>query len=383
MTAVDGGEYGTAPGMAARLIALKGVAPAPVLHVIYRATRRADGSLIEGYHAAGETSPIAASTFEDWLAVRLGNADRLAIAILVIRENLDTRGLVRRCRIERRRGFADGPYFGDPVRVDFAGAATAVYLYRSNLTGHLSEIAPTTNIAPPRLRSPDQFAGEHKALRARFGSHVHITDWREPTLSEDMAGLSSIAHIRTTDDREIGCGIGWFGDTPFVLEAEFPRFSTALTLTDGDEAAVETAMRDNDLVRGETQLDPTGSAVIGRGRHTCAIYLVRPSVSGVRIEPHIPGREAAKSDQQRWISFAETYEGLTVLDVWRDGCSDNVIVLTGDVSGQIWRHHIDVDGVETWRTADDDAAIGAVHRERLFPGTLAATDAAACSSLQT
>ena len=147
-------------------------------------------------------------------------------------------------------------------------------------------------------------------------------------------------------------------------------------------------MRDNDLVRGETRLDATGIAVTGRQRHTNALYLVRPSAGGVRIEPHIPGREAAGPDQQRWISYAETYEGLIVLDVWRDDGSQDMIVLTGDISDQIWRHHIDADGVETWRAADDDTAIRAVHCDRLYPGTPADTDAAAHgqrtqSSLQT
>ena len=71
------------------------------------------------------------------------------------------------------------------------------------------------------------------------------------------------------------------------------------------------------------------------------------------------------------MNFAESYEGLAVLDAWHDGTTDDVMVLTGDLSGQVWRHHIDLDGVESWRKTDDEAAIGAVHRERLFPGSLA------------
>lgn len=383
MTAAEDDERGTGPGLKARLIALKAVAPHPVIHVIYRSTRRADGSLLERWHAAGESEPFTGSNFEHWLTARLGNTDRLAVALLVIREILDTDGLIRTCTIERRRGLADGPYCGNPVRIEFAGPATAVRLYRSNLAGHLSEITPDMDIAPPRLNSLDPFAGEQRALHARFGPHVRITDSREATLLEDMIGLSSIAHIHTQDGREIGCGIGWFGDMPFILEAAFPRYPTTLKLTDSDAAAVETALRDNDLVRGETRRDATGIAVTGRRRQTNAFYLVRPSPGGVRVEPHIPGREVAIPDQQRWISFAETYEGLTVLDVWLDGDSQDVIVLTGDNSGQIWRHHIDVDGVETWRTADNDTAIGAVHRDRLFPGMLADTDAASSRPILT
>lgn len=375
MTTAEDGEHWTGPRLTARLIALKGVAPDPVLHIVYRSTRRVDGSLLEGYLIGNEPPPLDADALDDWLTTRLGSADRLAVAVLVIREILDTRGMILQCSIERRRGSADGPFCGNPVRVDFAGAATAVRLYRSHLDGRLTEVAPSSDVAPPRLRSSDQFAGERKALQARFGAHVHIVDSREPTLFEDLIGLSSVAHVRTADGREIGCGIGWFGDLAFVLAADFPRFSAPLELPDSDAAAVEVALRDNDLIRGETRLDENGVAVAARRRGSDTLYLLRPDADGVRVAPHVPGREPAGPDQQRWMHYAETYEGLTVLDVWRDGDSDDVIVLTGDLSGQIWRHHVDADGVETWRKADDEAAIGAVHRERLFPGMLAEADA--------
>lgn len=374
MTAAEDGEYWTGPRLTARLTALRGVAPDPVLHVVFRSTRRVDGSLLEGYLIANESQRLDAAALDDWLTTRLGSADRLAVAVLVIREILDTRGMILQCTIERRRGSADGPFCGHPVRVDFAGAATAVRLYRRHLDGRLTEVAPSSDAAPPQLRAPEQFAGERKALQARFGAHVHVVDSREPTLFEDMVGLSSVAHVRTADGREIGCGIGWFGDLAFVLEADFPRFSAPLELPDTDAAAVDAALQDNDLIRGETRLDENGVAVTGRRRGSDTLYLVRLDANGVRVEPHVPGRESALSDQQRWMHYAETYEGLAVLDVWRDGESDDVIVLTGDLSGQIWRHHIDADGVETWRKADDEAAIGAVHRERLFPGTLAEAD---------
>lgn len=375
MTTAEGGDNWTGPGPTARLVALQGVAPDPAVHVIFRSTRRGDGSLTECYLFPGELQPLAPDTLDTWLNSRLATVDRLAVAVLVIRETLDNSGMVQ-CTIERRRGSAEGPYCGDPVRVDFAGAATAVRLYRSHPDGNLTEITPNadTDISAPRLRSATQFAGDRKALQSRFDPTVAILDSREPTLFEDMIGLSSIAHVRTSDGRTIGCGIGWFGDMAFVLEADFPRFSTPLDLPDKDQAAVDTALRDNDLVRGETRRDHGGFAVTARRRGSNALYLVRPTVDGAQFEPHVPSREVAGPDQQRWIHYIETYEGLTVLDVWRDGTSDAVIVLTGDLSGQIWRHHIDIDGVETWRQTGDEAAIGAVHREQLFPGTLADTD---------
>jgi hypothetical protein len=374
MTTAENGELWTGPRLTARLIGLKGVAPDPVLYIIFRSTRRVDGSLLEGYVVAGEQRPLHSDALEDWLAARPGNLDQLAVAVLVVREVLDARGMIVQCTIERRRGSADGPFCGDPVRVDFAGAATTVRLYRSQLDGRLTEVAPSMDVAPPRLRPPEQFAGEHKALQARFGAHVHIIDLRDPTLFEDIAGLTSVVHIRTADGREIGCGIGWFGDMPFVLEADFPRFSAPSELQGNDATAVDAALRDNNLVRGETRLDENGIAVVGRRRGSDALYLVRPGPDGARVEPHVRGREAAGPDQQRWLHYAETYEGLAILDVWRDGNSEDIIVLTGDLSGQIWRHHIDVDGVETWRKADAEAVIGAVHRENLFPGTLAEAD---------
>jgi hypothetical protein len=82
MTTAENGERWTGPRLTARLIALKGVAPDPVLHVIFRSTRRGDGSLVEGYVVAGEAEPLAADALEDWLTARLGDADRLAVAVL-------------------------------------------------------------------------------------------------------------------------------------------------------------------------------------------------------------------------------------------------------------------------------------------------------------
>jgi len=76
------------------------------------------------------------------------------------------------------------------------------------------------------------------------------------------------------------------------------------------------------------------------------------------------------------MRYVEAYEQLVVLDAWHDDGSDDLIVLTGEANGQVWRHHIDRDGVETWRKPDDDAAAAVLHGEQLFPGTLAAADAA-------
>jgi hypothetical protein len=376
MATAGGGEVWTGLQLTARLVALNGAAPEPAQHVIFRATRQADGTLVEGYDIPGEKRQRDSPALDFWLARhRLAGADRLAVAVLVIRETLDSRGLIMQCTLERRRGSADGPYCGDPARVEFAGPASAVRLYRGHLDGRLTEIAPTADAAPPRVRSPEQFAGEHKALQARFGDSVRILDTREPTLFEDMIGLASIAHVRTAEGREVGCGIGWHGGLAFVLEADFPRFTTQLALAPSDSAAVDAMVLADGLVRGETRLDHDGVAVVCRRKGGEALFLLRPRSGQVRAETYVPGRGAAGPDQQRWMHYAETYEGLAVLDAWHDGASDDVIVLTADLSGQVWRHHIDGDGVETWRKADDEAAVGTLHREQLLPGSLAAADA--------
>jgi hypothetical protein len=374
MSSAEGGEQWTDPQLGAQLMALTGVAPRPVVHVVFRSTQRADGELTEGFEIAGEAPLPGADALDAWVARRLPGADRLAISVLVIRETLDARGMIVQCLLERRRGAPDGPLHGDPARVDFTGAAGSVRLFRSHPDGRLTEIAPAADSTPLRPRPPEQFAGEHKALQARFGAGIHILDSREPTLFEDMIGLSTVVHLRAGDGREVSCGIGWHGNVPFVLDADFPCFAGPQELSPEDEALLSTALRHDDLVRGETRFDEFGIAIMARRRASDALFLLRPGSGAIRVEPYSPGRSAAGPDQQRWMNFAESYEGLAVLDAWHDGTTDDVMVLTGDLSGQIWRHHIDLDGVESWRKTDDEAAIGAVHRERLFPGSLAPAD---------
>jgi len=371
MTSSGRDEVSAGPQLAAHLVALKGVAPDPVQHVVFRSTRHVDGKLVEFYDIPGEQRGLNASALDFWLARRgLAGADRLAVAVLVVRETLDENGRIVQCSMERRRGSANGPLHGNPARVEFTGAADLVRLYQAGLDGRLVEVMPSEDTHPTRVPLPERFAAEQKALRARFGKGVRVVDTREPTLFEDKAGFSSVVHVRTETGREIGCGILWHGDVPVVLEADFPRFAAPLALLADDEAAVDAAIKANDLVRGETRLDEHGIAVVARRRGEEALFLLRPGSGKVRLEPYTPGRDAAGADQQRWMHYAETYEDLTILDAYRDGDSADVIVLTGDPGGQVWRHHVDSDGVETWRKTDEDAAIGALHRERLFPETV-------------
>lgn len=342
----------------------------PAYHVIFRWTRRVDGTLIESHTVPDEPGPLDADAVEAWFGRQPTSIDRLAVAVLVIRETLDSRGLISQCTVERRRGSADGQYDGDLVRVDFTGAVGTVRLYRALPDGRLTEVAASADTPPPRVRPPEHFAAEQKALRARFGDTVRILDAREPTLFEGLVGLSGIVHVRAPDGREVGCGIGWHGALPFVLEADFPRFAATPELPEEDSAAVDVAVVAHDLVRGGARSDEKGIAILGRRRGAAELFLLRPAAGEVNVEAYVPGRDAAGPDQQRWMHYAESFEGLSVLDAWSDGSSGDIIVLSGDASGEVWRHHIDADGVETWRKSEADAAIGALHREQLFPGTL-------------
>lgn len=369
------------PQLAARLAALKGVAPEPVEFVIWRVTALPDGQETQVFHVADEPCSLRQAELPQWLARhRLRGADRLALAVLVVRETLDAAGLIRECTLERRRGAVDGPLYGDPARVEFSGPARMVRFYRVARDGRLIEVAGTTDTLPARRHASQHFAGEQAALRARFGPAARMIDAREPTLFETMVGLDSILHVRLPDGSEVGCGIGWHGPVPFVLPAAFPRFSTSLALSAEHEAAVQATLARDNLVRHETRLDHHGLAVLTRRRGSGQLFLLRADGGTVTVEPYAAAPDkVASDDQARWMRYAETYEHLAMLDAWRDGDSDDLLVVTGEASGQVWRHHIDPDGVETWRKPDAEAAAGLLYREQMAPGTLAAADAAAVS----
>ena len=80
-----------------------------------------------GYELPGEPGRQDEAAFERWLIERdLAGPERLSVSVLVIREQLDAAGLLRECVLERRRGGAEGPYYGNVARVEFAGAAKHV-----------------------------------------------------------------------------------------------------------------------------------------------------------------------------------------------------------------------------------------------------------------
>jgi hypothetical protein len=372
MSSPGGAEVWTASQLSARLAALNGAAPEPRQSIVFRSIRHADCRLDEFYLVPGERRRLAPGALDFWLSRRgLAGSERLAVAVLVVRETVDEQGLVRQCTLEHRRGGVDGPLHGHPARVEMLGAADQVRLYEARLDGRLTEVPPSAEMATMRAGTPAHFAGAYDALRAKFGDSVQLIDVREPTLFEDIVGIAKVIHVRNDADREIGCAVIWHADIPIILEGEFPRLGSPPDLPPADAAAIDAAIAKHRLIRGELRLDEHGLAIVARRPGEAELLLLRADSDGVRLEQHEPNRDTAGPDQLRWMQFAESYEGLVVIDFWQDDKSTDLIVLTGDLGGDLWRHHIDLDGVETWRRLEKDAAVGPLHRERLFPGTLA------------
>lgn len=353
-----------------QLAAQKGLAPAPNCYVIWRATTQPGKPDLGGYELSGEPGRHDEAAFERWLMERdLAGAERLSVSVLVIREQLDEMGLVRECVLERRRGAAEGPYYGNVARVEFTGAAGRVQRYRAARDGRLLRLPAhdETGVAPPTEPvDADAFAGEDAALHAYLGGDATIVDRRTPTLYEDLIGLSGIIHARRRDGSEIGYGVGWHGGIAYVLAADFPRDGKQLAPPPDLEAAVAEAVRSRNLIRLETRRDDRGFSVIARERGRPNLVTIRLDGPEVDIAPYTPGRTAAaNADQRRWMAYAETYESRTVLDSWPDGDDGEIAVVTMDQDHEAWRHQIDADGIELSRHADNQAAAAVLFRERV------------------
>ena len=276
MNAAGQGKAWTGPQLAAQLATLNGVAPPPACYVVFRVTRHPDGAETLGYEVPDQALPVEPPAWPLWLEQHnLIGRDQLCVAVLVIREALDAAGRLVECVLERRRGMADGPFCGDPARVEFVGPARAVRQYRAERNGQLEEAAPSPPVPAPGTRGAEQFAGEQQALERRFGPGIQVIDARGPTLFEDMAGLASIVHLRRADRQELACGIGWHGTISFILVADFPRFDIPLALPPSDEAAVQDALRRQGLVRHETRMDEHGLAVVARRHGGAELFLLR------------------------------------------------------------------------------------------------------------
>lgn len=363
--------------LAARLLALNGVAPEPVEHVLFRETSAPAAPTRSGYCVPGCSERLDQPAFLAWLAKRtLAGADQLAVGLLILRERLDADGFLQECVLERRRGAVDGPFAGDPARVDFVGAAERVRLYRVQRNGSLKEVAGRPDGVAPMLRDGSGFSGDLAALQTWFGPGVRVAGLREATVLEEMAGFSTVAHVVRPDGRESAGAIGWFGTRAYVVEGAFPRLGARVELAPEDAEATMRVLREHDLVGHEVRADPDGLCLIARQRGGLGLFRIGVLDGVAELAPYHHAAEAgARPDQLKWIRYAERVEQLTILDSWREGAGMDLMTLTGASNGEVWRHAIDPDGVELWRRLEDEAAMAVLHRERLQPGSVVAWEA--------
>jgi len=369
MTPPGRGQVWTSEQLAARLTALRGLVPAVLQHAVYRATNDATPHAHEGYLVPGERRRLSAEAFDFWLAKRgLAGPERLAVAVLVIRERLAADGNVEDCELEYRRGAVDGPYHGSPARIVFTGPGRLARFYQATPEGALAEVAPTPGALTRPDTETDTAAAMRLAVQASCGDAARILETREPTVIEAMVGVTSVLHVAQANEREVACGIVWHGPIAVALQADFPRFDVEPTLSPGQAAALEELEAAEGLLTCETRRDEQGLVVVVRRRDTGDLLLVRFDGEAPTLSPYLPGRPTGvTADQEQWLHYIETYEGLRVLDGYHDGASGALIVLTGTPDGAAWRHHVDIDGIETWRRPDNGSAAATLTGEQ--PGS--------------
>jgi hypothetical protein len=365
------GQVWTSEQLSARLTALRGLVPAAVQHPIYRATIDATAYAHEGYEVPGEARRLSAEAFDFWLAKRgLAGPDRLSVAVLVIRERLAADGNIQDCELEYRRGAVDGPFHGSPARIVFTGPGRLARFYQATPEGGLAEVAPTPGTPARPDTETDTAAAMRLAVQACCGEAVRILDTREPTVIEAMVGFTSVLHTVQANEREASCGIIWHGPTAVALQADFPRFDVEPTLSTDQSNALEALAAAEQLVVCETRRDEQGLGVLGRRHTTGELLLVRFDGETATLSPYVPGQPTeVTADQEQWLHYIGTYEGLRVLDGYHDGTSGALIVLTGAANGAAWRHHVDIDGIETWRRPDSGSATATLYAERPRDGS--------------
>ena len=274
----------------------------------------------------------------------------------MIRERLAPDGNIQDCELEYRRGAVDGPYHGSPARIAFSGPARLARFYQATPEGALAEVAPTPGTAPRSELETDTAAAMRSAVQACCGEAARILDTREPTVIEAMVGITSVLHVIQANEREAACGIIWHGPVAVALKLELPRFDVEPTLSAGQSAALAALTAAEGLLVCETRRDEHGLAVVARRRANGDLLLVRFDGEATSLSPYVPGRPPGISDdQEQWLHYIETYEGLRVLDGYHDGTTGALVVLTGGADGAAWRHHVDIDGIETWQRPDDSA----------------------------
>lgn len=244
--------------------------------------------------------------FNDWLTATSRRAGVFQhVAVLAIREFRDNGGALHGFILERRQRTAEGEYYGNPARVEVTGSALQVTAYKATAGGGLLQIGPRRELPIDRPSRARLFIGEDRAIRTAYGAPAHIVAAREPSSLEELIGFSRIVHLLTEDGREVACGIGWHGTTPFLIEGDFAA-------SDG---------------------------------------LVFDAIAKERAANW---RELLTANQAVWLRYAERYEDLIILEVRPEGMTNDVLVLTGDAGGTTAWHLIDGDGVELWRKTPEE-----------------------------
>jgi hypothetical protein len=366
MTTPGRGQVWTSEQLTARLTALRGAVPAVLQHAVYRATVDAAAYGHEGYVVPGEARRLTSAAFDFWLAKRgLAGPERLSVAVLVIRERLAADGNIQDCELEYRRGAVDEPYHGSPARIAFTGPGRLARFYQATPEGALAEVAPTPGVASRPDTETDTATAMRLAVQVCCGEATRILETRDPTVIEAMAGITSVLHVVQANEREAACGIIWHGPIAVALQADFPRFDVEPTLSAGQSSVLEALVAAEGLIACETRRDEHGLGVVARRRATGELVLVRFDNEAAALSPYVPGRPTGiTADQEQWLHYIETYEGLRALDGYHDGTTGAVIVLTGGADGAAWRHHVDIDGIETWRRPDNGSAAAALYGER-------------------
>ncbi len=348
---------------------------APRRYAIYRETVSPHAAPEARYLIHQEPDPLVVDQFKAWQA-RNGftGEHELDLALLVIRETLGANAMLERCVIERRRGSVDGPFRGDPARIEFRGATNPPALFSARNDGSLYCAAPSMQARGPSRRRGRRhaqgFQGEDAAMRAHFGADIVVAQRRAPNLTEELMGISAVAHVRVQTRMDqpglIGCGIGWFGPMSFVLVADFPRLGQVSEFPVAIEHRIDQALHERDLVRHETRVDQLGPCVMACDRDRRHLFIVRPDQAGVRIDAYTASRQAiGTDDQRRWVRYVEAHEGLVTLDTYVTGKDGTLVVLTGDDQGQVWHHDIDQDGIEIASGPANETAVALLYRERL------------------
>jgi hypothetical protein len=345
------------PGFPAHPSAVAGESSQPSLYAILRLVEQDGLPQTRHYHVPGSRTALGDAEFLIWLrqsATQAGLPVSEILALLVIHEKRDDAGLAREFSIERRRGAADGPFYGDPPRIEIIWPQESLRIYRIASTGALIEVATQPHHQPNRERTAEQLAGELQAVRDHLASDIQVGGCRMPSAVEELVGFDTIVCARLPDGSMVDCAVGWHRTIPFVVQAALPRFGVVPALSPEDEAAVQAFVVSQNLVRQETRLDEAGMAIVVRRRDQDELLLLRVRAGTATAEPYQRApRALASADQARWMTYVESYEALNVLDAWRSAGSDQLLVISTDPDGSVWRHNVDPDGVETWRMLDE------------------------------